>query len=959
MNKKLLFTVAAIPVAFVVPAVAGAEEVATMKITGQPVVNETLEVSIEDIGKQIIKGYQWYYLETAKTGDDTGTLTKKPISGATTKSFIVLPEAAGKTVMVEATAEGGTVFKSDTRIINPLSLAITEPKLDGYSTSNFVAPGEIIKVGGANVTDTAGAKLKSDQITYSYEWLYQEGEAFTIIDGAKGATYTIPSNALDKKMINIAVKVTAKVGAAVVKSDISNMLTVSNEPSNTLITAIEALRINDSKYNVTSFDAFKEAVKTVDSQYQALTGPAKANVKNYEVLKRALADVEALSALSNKVNEVDKVADKDMAKYLKDIEEAYDKFDLLQRSLDVGDELFNSIKGILKAPTDVADIAEVRKINQAITALLKYDNFLVKYEAHNIAALKASIEAIEKDIANVSKNYQSTVQDRILNEAKQDIKKIEQFIKLFDKLGTSNTPNKQVTAAKSIRTAYEKLTYKQQKLVPEEYNTKLLEAENAEESQIERLNNEIESYLDDYSYPINPSEQTWQDHVKNVNRIIAEYKSLTKTSAAKIIGYEGITQLQKDLKTADKIIKQIKAYDDLLKVTGVKESKLQSSYNSALKAYNKLTSLQQSLVYNEDLLLNNPPKVTVDDKGKEPADKAAAEALKADIAKFTDLTKYSFTELETAVNTATTAYKNLSSAARKHVTNYHLLTAASKDVKAVISFHKKVQAAREEMNVEKQAKKIESVEKAYAKLPANQQHLAKEQYQLLLDNRPGDSNAPDITSLNNSIGKIVSNDLYTVTVDEIKTLSTQYKNLSTSDKKLVTNYTILKTAETDVKKVESFMNQYNKSFGSNPTTVIKAFAKLTAKQMSLVSEEVRQKIIEAEKGQQGSNETAFGLVETIDTLLQGGVYTSDLQAKVTSIREAYDKLSSTEKSVVKNYSKLTQAEADLKKVAEVHALYEAIPPENGDTARKAWQTAFAKLSKKLEILYTDMYKDDK
>ena len=41
-----------------------------------------------------------------------------------------------------------------------------------------------------------------------------------------------------------------------------------------------------------------------------------------------------------------------------------------------------------------------------------------------------------------------------------------------------------------------------------------------------------------------------------------------------------------------------------------------------------------------------------------PTDKAAAEALKTDIAKFADVTKYSFNQLEMAVDTATESYKN-------------------------------------------------------------------------------------------------------------------------------------------------------------------------------------------------------------------------------------------------------------------------------------------------------------
>lgn len=63
------------------------------------------------------------------------------------------------------------------------------------------------------------------------------------------------------------------------------------------------------------------------------------------------------------------------------------------------------------------------------------------------------------------------------------------------------------------------------------------------------------------------------------------------------------------------------------------------------------------------------------------------------------------------------------------------------------------------------------------------------------------------------------------------------------------------------------------------------------------------------------------------------------------------------KSCKKNYSKLTQAENDLKKVAEIHALY--VPAGEGkEEARKAWQTAYGKLSKKLEILYKNLYSND-
>lgn len=138
------------------------------------------------------------------------------------------------------------------------------------------------------------------------------------------------------------------------------------------------------------------------------------------------------------------------------------------------------------------------------------------------------------------------------------------------------------------------------------------------------------------------------------------------------------------------------------------------------------------------------------------------------------------------------------------------------------------------------------------------------------------------------------------------------------------------------------MKTYEKSFSSNPSTVIKAFEKLTSKQVSLIDAETRQLIMEKQQGQQQTNENALMLIESINSLLVKGEYVDGLEDKVKEIRAKYDELSATDKKIVKNYSKLTQAENDLKKVAEVHALYKA---DGDDAARKAWQTAYGKLSK--------------
>lgn len=96
LNKKLFITVAAIPAVLIVPTVAGAAE-SEVTVTGENMVNGVLKASIENLpANTIVKGYQWYYVENATGENGTNNVTNKPISGATTSSFTVPVDAAGK-----------------------------------------------------------------------------------------------------------------------------------------------------------------------------------------------------------------------------------------------------------------------------------------------------------------------------------------------------------------------------------------------------------------------------------------------------------------------------------------------------------------------------------------------------------------------------------------------------------------------------------------------------------------------------------------------------------------------------------------------------------------------------------------------------------------------------------------------------------------------------------------------
>lgn len=132
--------------------------------------------------------------------------------------------------------------------------------------------------------------------------------------------------------------------------------------------------------------------------------------------------------------------------------------------------------------------------------------------------------------------------------------------------------------------------------------------------------------------------------------------------------------------------------------------------------------------------------------------------------------------------------------------------------------------------------------------------------------------------LNNEIAAILVNDMYVVSIERVNDLSAQFNKLSAADKKAITNGNLLKTAVSDAKKATTFIKQYEKSFATNPSTVIKAFAKLTTKQASLVNPTVRQAIINKEKELQ-SSDVVLTLIESINGLIVKGEYIANLESK--------------------------------------------------------------------------------
>lgn len=961
---------------------------ATMPIKGDNFVNSILYADIDGIKGQpgaadpnVFKSYQWYYFENDK---------KIPIEGATNIELRIPAEAAGKDVIVEAKSEAGKTYTSAVKTIDKLNLKVEKPAFEGYSPEKFVLPGDTLAIINPKVTDviipepTAPSvpkerELIPSQISYAYQWMYEVDGSYSFIEGAMGATYTIPTDALEKKMNNIVVRVTVTVGKTVARPEYSTIVSVANTPADNLVKAIEGLLMKETNnnsiiYNASDLTSFGDKIKDLNSKYAALTAAAKANVTNYDILKRVTEDYKLMTSLKNKVDKAKALAANDPSKVqtFKALWEEYEQFDLLQRSMDMN--IFKDIQEGL-GNNNIFEITEVIAINKAILELLDdltgtgSSNTLVQYKIKDIGSLQTAIVDIENRIAKLSNDYRMTVQNQdILKTAKSDIKKVQAFLAKVDKLDVTANAKKQKTAAKSVRAAYEKLNVKQQSLVPSELfvDSKLIQAEQAEEDGVVLIQQVIDQFItpgDTNSYSTIPS----AEEIKEINKAITNYKTLTKESAKMIKGYAELLQLQKDIKTAEKVRTQLDNYQLLLETEGVSYSKKKSAYSSAEKAFKKLTSLQMSLVDNSHKLVSPPePGQDLDDKPlteEEEVAKAEGAAFKKDIEAALALATGDFDSYSQAIESVVLKYKSgLSSKARKYVTNYADLQAAEKDIKAVKSFLKKVDQAAMEGDAGKRYTKIQSVQTAFLKLPANQQVLAapNETYRELIESLSSGDIYVDLNNFDDEIAKILSDD---VSVTFIKDLESSYKKLSSAEKKKVRNYPILKQALADVKKVEAFEAKYNKMQGNTASSIdsiIKAFNELTVQQAKLVSPEIRDEIIELEKAQRETNNNALELVNKINGLVDSdGYYISGLQSAVNEYRMTYDSLSTAQRNLVKNYSRLTKAESDILKVADVRALEEVIetidPGDEKDKSVVNWQKAYNKLSNQLENLYLAMY----
>ncbi len=905
----------------------------TLSTEGNDYVNGKLVAKIEGLSSNtnkptVFTNFQWYVLEDNKA---------KPIANETKLELVIPPLAADKLIFVEAKTEDGLVYVSPNKKIQKLNLSIEAIEFEGFTGGDFVVPGDTLKVKIPVVTTETDTSqkitLESKQISFTYQWLYKVGSSYSIIPNASTPSYMIPKDTQDSAMKDIVVKVTAKVGDQVISGIAVTPIRISDNHIKAIEKQIATLLTMDTQKRVIYREDIKSVLSQIDNQYQKLTPAAKAQVTNYSILQRAVADIAKVERLAAQIKALD---GKSSLQQLQQLKAEYDQLDYLQRSLDAGNIYQQIVDLLLKNPDSQKELAKLGEINRLITELLG-DGMdpIPQYASETTNVLAEKIADIDAKINALLPEYKTVVQNQaILTMAKADLKSAQKFEKLFDKL-QGQTPKQKVATAKSIRSAYLKLNLRQQGLV--EYKLPLLvEAENAERTTIE----ELEQLLAEVKGAAGLANE-WETLKSKVNTIISLQKSLK--SYNDMATKNEMLQMQKDLKAAEKVIIQIEKYKALLKPE-TKFNKIQSAFHSALKAYNKLTISQQKYVYNATLLNEIPTNNEI--PGETSNDATAGKKFSDDIKNALNDSS-DFESYARAVDELVNKYKELPKGVKKYVINYADLKAAEANVRAVRSFDKKVNEALSVADSTKQYSKLQTVQKAYSKLNAIQQELAQPLY-VKISNK-----IEEYTENYNDLNKELTDaNGYIFSLTEVKDMINKYNALSSAEKKLITNAQDLKQAISDVKAVESFIKKFQTNLEKNPSAIMKDFRKLTTLQIGLLEgyeiemngqlTSLLEEILKMETSEQTANDVVLKIIDSINELQVDGYYVSDLENRLIAKKDNYNSLTAMQQKLVKNYSKLTQAESDLQKVKEVILLKDD---------EEAWQKAYNKLSKKLEQLY--------
>lgn len=981
MNKSKLLIMATIPAAAVIPSTVLAAENINIGIDSSNdkyAINSLLNADISALSNNtIVTSYQWYYVDGLKESE---------IIGATSSNFTVPMEASGKNVKVVATDIDGNKYESAEVSIPQLELEFAGKAnivggSDGINNSDeptfFTLPGDTLSVTEIDVRDIGPSEynIPKEKVSYTYQWMYKVqsedgGWVYSIIPGATGSTYVVPEDALQKNMEEIIVEITATV-LDEVKSQRTDKVTVTTDVITTFMKKINA--IIDKSQAQNKYVVPVDEIQQLDEIYQSFSQAAKKKVSNYDVLQKALDDIVLVNKVVEMIGKLESNANESTVYTAR---QAFDNLNLLQSSL-IEDEVIArlvSAEALLSGDSQLSkvtnlileDIVSLRSIDLSVSSMPIYvtkDGTKLNYDE-----LVTKIDEIKEKVKNeqLAKEYSSLVLNHtIFKEAELDLKAVLSLLAKVEKIESTTIPQKKKTYALTADKAYNALSLRQKRLVTDDRIEIIKAGKNglAPDSTPEEPANELASKINTFLDSVADKSAFENDLgleqlAQEVKKLISEYNKSSKEEKLNVKNIDSLKSLETDIRAAQKVIINIIKLDEMEISDGI-TLKYNSLFKTTSSSFQKLTTKQRDLVGNADYILSGT--LLEDEKLNDADAQAAVSSLVDSIALLPELTTYN--EYSAVVKESTLQYKKIDSKYKKYVTNYYVLTDATKHVKSIDAFLIKMNQAMLEKSDERFLTKAKTIELSYLKLPAFQQQLIigdeEVGYQAFKERLTNTLSvfSTKIQEVENDIQDLIVGGEYVKSFEEIRNLENAYKRLSSKERKEVQNGKILTTAISDMKKVQQFASNAQKNILKKPSTVVNDFKKLNSLQLSMVNKEFNDlylAITDIFNNVEDQQQSALMLVDDINKLFDGGDYNeiSNFEEEVNDLLSLYDSLDATNKKYVKNISKLNSAKRDLDKVNEVHTLEEAIDSE---LAREEFKRAYNKLNNKLAKLYNQLF----
>lgn len=974
-------------------------------------VNSTITIDSVDIGnsEEIITGYEWYLVENDQY---------KLLVGENELDLEIPLEYSDKKVMFVVKTESGKQYKQTIGIekfeidMKNLNVEFTINGLDQLEISSLnYLPGDKIEVKHSEIKGKDDVALDADDYEIQYKWIALNGSGNRFaLPGSTTNTLIVPSDSIKKGYVQYEVVVTIKV-PKITEEVYSNsyLIEIETDLFKELIVDIDELD------EIEDYEELKSKVEGIQAEYNTLNNTSKVLVTNSAKLAEYAQALKSFSTLLEQHTKLEasyldyigenesSVKQAELLKAANPLRQSYNKLTPVQKRIYDLNDLTNIIKlheWIVKLADDEYSYSSTKAVVEFNTKVeetvfnSEEHTYQLDAELNNLTALldmENNVNNYLDEAKTVDKAYQALLKINTLKMAQGDIKKARSVIEKINKIEPITDKRKQASAIIAAEKAYNKLNLAQTTLISETTLLKLMNPSTGDSENPEVLEDEDVVSLIERIGELQSSNMTIDDLELELSEIAIEYKLLTSAQKKLVTNYRSVSAVKKDVAAAKRVANAIVkaedakvdadsyANDDKRSKYISKMKSTQSKFNSAYKAYAKLTATQKALIDGAALEeAVKDIKNMIDNEefaGKGDYTSGSTSSLiqrieeiqvilaEAETAGAEDTLSGSDLDmgLKELLNDAKTMYKELNSFEKKLVYNYGVISTASSHLTKATNVKKRLVAATDE-------KKFNTAKKAFDKLQAVQKGLILATYTNAFESLvEDDSPLADLDANLSSFFEV--DDLSNFDRVAFEELQNELKLLSTKELKSLKDYSKYQALLKDLKAVDSFVAKMLK-LGNNPTyskkeSNYKSYLKLTRNQQQLFNsyENPDQEseygylfdLLDnwnkeaASKAEDLNRQIAeiivdgsYGLMPNGDTSLEK---LNQFELIITNITKDYKALDSKERKLVVNYSFLKNAEKDIKAVRKVLQL-----KADSNTAAQ-FEQAYNKLTVDQKSLY--------